>query len=65
MEYIKFFTDNMRNIRNTKSAKSSEQEDLLDKLQSLHERLSGGDELALAGRISRVLFAKLLTIISE
>ena len=65
MEYIKFFTDNMRNIRNTKSAKSSEQEDLLDKLQSLHERLSGGDELALAGRISRVLFAKLLTMISE
>ena len=65
MEYIKFFTDNIRSIRNTKSAKFSEQQDLLEKLQSLHEKLSGGDEHALAGRISRVLAAKLMMMISE
>ena len=60
MEYIKFFTENMRNIRNTKF---SEQESLLAELQALHERLSGGGELA--ARISRVLAAKVMMMISE
>ena len=65
LEYIKFFTDNRGNITNTKSAKFSEQQNLMDKLQSLHQKLSGGDELGLAGRISRVLAAKLMMMISE
>ena len=56
MEYIKFFTDNMRN------KKFSDHQDLLDKLKSLNEKLSGGD--LLAGRISRVLATKLMMMIS-
>ena len=63
MEYIKFFTENIRNIRNTKSARFSEQESLLAELQALHERLSGGGELA--AKISRVLAAKVMMMISE
>lgn len=60
MEYIKFFTDNMRH---KKLAKFSDQQDLHDKLKSLNEKLSGGD--LLAGRISRVLATKLMMMISE
>ena len=56
IEYIKFFTDNMRN------KKFSDHQDLLDKLKSLNEKLSGGD--LLAGRISRVLATKLMMMIS-
>ena len=57
MEYIKFFTENIRN------RKFSDQQSLLEKLQSLNEKLSAGDELA--GRISRVIAAKLMMMISE
>ena len=60
MEYIKFFTEN---IRNRKIAKLSDQQDVLGRLQSLNEKLSRGDELA--GRISRVIAARLMMMISE
>ena len=60
MEYIKFFTEN---IRNRKIAKLSDQQDVLGRLQSLNEKLSRGDELA--GRISKVIAARLMMMISE
>ena len=59
MEYIRFFTDN---VRNTNIDKARETE-LLDQVKLLHQQLSSSSELG--ERVSRVLAAKLMTVLSR
>ena len=56
MEYIRFFTENIRN-------RNYEDTEVLAELNSLHTQISAGSELA--GRVSRVLAAKLTAMISR
>ena len=60
MEYIKFFTDK---IRNRNLSQEETQSELVEQLQSLDGRLSGDDELS--GRVSRVLAARLTAAVSR
>ena len=59
MEYIRFFTDN---VRNTKIDKARETE-LLDQVKLLHQQLSSSSELG--ERVSRVLAAKMMMVLSR
>ena len=59
MEYIRFFTDN---IRNTKIDEQRETE-LQDQVKALHRQLSAGGDLA--ERVSRALAAKLMMVVSR
>ena len=60
MEYIKFFTDK---IRNRNLSQEETQSELVEQLQSLDARLSGDDELS--RRVSRVLAARLTAAVSR